>query len=44
VSDYLKNYELGWKTMWLDKRLAWNGALFHQNWDDFQFSYLARTA
>jgi outer membrane receptor protein involved in Fe transport len=40
VSDYLKNYELGWKTMWLDKRLAWNGAVFHQKWDDFQFSYL----
>ncbi len=40
VSDYLKNYELGWKTMWLDKRLAWNGAVFRQNWDNFQFSYL----
>ena len=40
MSDYLKNYEFGWKTMWLDKRLAWNGAVFRQNWDDFQFSYL----
>jgi outer membrane receptor protein involved in Fe transport len=38
--DYLKNYEFGWKTMWLDNRLAWNGAVFRQDWDDFQFSYL----
>jgi outer membrane receptor protein involved in Fe transport len=40
LSDYLKNYELGWKTTWMDNRLALNGAVFHQLWDDFQFSYL----
>jgi len=40
LADYLDNYELGWKTTWLDKRLAFNGAVFHQEWDDFQFSYL----
>jgi iron complex outermembrane recepter protein len=38
--DYLQNYELGWKTSWLDHHLRWNGALFWENWDDFQFSFL----
>ena len=40
LADYLDNYEIGWKTTWLDKRLAFNGAVFHQEWNDFQFSYL----
>jgi iron complex outermembrane recepter protein len=40
LSDYLKNYELGWKTTWLDNRLAFNGAVFREDWDNFQFSYL----
>jgi len=39
-SDYLKNYEIGWKTTWLDNRLRFNGALFWEKWDDFQFSFL----
>jgi outer membrane receptor protein involved in Fe transport len=39
-SDYLKNFELGWKTTWMDNRLSLNGAVFRQDWDDFQFSYL----
>jgi iron complex outermembrane recepter protein len=39
-SDFLKNYELGWKTSWVNNRLRFNGALFWENWDDFQFSYL----
>jgi outer membrane receptor protein involved in Fe transport len=39
-SDFLTNYELGWKTTWADNRLAWNGAVFQENWKDFQFSYL----
>lgn len=37
-SDFLKNYEFGWKTSWADNRFRWNGAVFHQTWDDFQFS------
>lgn len=37
-SDFLKNYEFGWKTTWADNRLRWNGAVFHESWDDFQFS------
>ena len=39
ISDFLTNYELGWKTTWLDNRLQFNGALFMQSWDDFQTSF-----
>jgi outer membrane receptor protein involved in Fe transport len=38
--DFLKNYELGWKTTWFDHRLRWNGALFAENWINFQFGFL----
>jgi outer membrane receptor protein involved in Fe transport len=40
AADYLQNYELGWKTEWLGHRLRWNGALFWENWDNFQFAFL----
>jgi outer membrane receptor protein involved in Fe transport len=39
-SDYLTNYELGWKTTWMDNRLSFNGSVFQENWNDFQFSIL----
>ena len=39
-SDQLKNYEIGWKTQWFNQRLRWNGAVFLEDWDNFQFSYL----
>jgi iron complex outermembrane recepter protein len=39
-SDELKNYEIGWKTQWLDEHLRWNGAIFWEDWNNFQFSYL----
>ncbi len=39
-ADFLKNYELGWKTSWLDNHLRWNGALYYEKWDNFQFSFL----
>jgi outer membrane receptor protein involved in Fe transport len=38
--DYLKNYEIGWKTEWMDHRLRWNGALFWEDWQNFQFGFL----
>ncbi|SKB90981.1 Outer membrane receptor proteins, mostly Fe transport [Rhizorhabdus histidinilytica] len=38
--DYLTNYELGWKTTWLDGKLRINGALFWEEWKKFQFSFL----
>jgi iron complex outermembrane recepter protein len=39
-ADYLENFEVGWKTQWFDHRVRWNGALFWENWKNFQFSYL----
>ena len=38
--DYLTNYELGWKTTWLDNTLNFNGALYLEDWKDFQFTFL----
>jgi iron complex outermembrane recepter protein len=38
--DFLTNYEVGWKTAWLDNRVRFNGAFFLEKWKDFQFSYL----
>jgi outer membrane receptor protein involved in Fe transport len=40
TSDFLTNYEVGWKTMWLNNRLRFNGAAFVEDWKDFQFSIL----
>jgi len=40
VADFLTNYEVGWKTSWLENRLRFNGAIYHADWDDFQFSFL----
>ena len=39
-ADFLKNYEVGWKTTWADNHLRFNGALFYETWDNFQFSFL----
>ena len=39
-SDFLTNYELGWKTTFLDNTLQFNGAVFLQEWEDFQVSFL----
>jgi outer membrane receptor protein involved in Fe transport len=39
-ADFLKNYEIGWKTQWFDRRLRWNGAIFDEEWKNFQFSFL----
>ena len=39
-SDFLTNYELGFKTTWAENRLRINGALFQEDWNDFQYSFL----
>ena len=40
--DYLTNYEIGWKTSF--GPLTWNGAIFHQVWKKFQFSFLGENS
>jgi outer membrane receptor protein involved in Fe transport len=40
AADFLKNYEFGWKTSWLNNHLRFNGALYYEKWDNFQFSFL----
>jgi iron complex outermembrane recepter protein len=39
-ADFLKNYEIGWKTTWLNNHLRFNGAFFREDWDNFQFAFL----
>ena len=39
-ADYLTNYEVGWKTTWFDRKLRWNGAVFVDDWKNFQYSFL----
>jgi outer membrane receptor protein involved in Fe transport len=36
TSDKLNNYEVGWKTGWLDRRIRFNGAIFYEKWNDVQ--------
>ncbi|HZC85487.1 MAG TPA: TonB-dependent receptor, partial [Steroidobacteraceae bacterium] len=36
VPDTLNNFEIGWKTSWLDNHLIWNGATYLMNWKDLQ--------
>jgi outer membrane receptor protein involved in Fe transport len=39
ISDFLTNYELGWKTRFADDRFQFNGAIFLEEWDDIQVSF-----
>jgi outer membrane receptor protein involved in Fe transport len=39
--DSLTNNELGWKTMWLDRRIQWDGAIYQENWNHAQISVAA---
>ena len=41
--DYLINYELGWKTS-PAPGLRFNGAVFQQNWNTFQFAFLGENS
>jgi iron complex outermembrane receptor protein len=36
--DDLTNNELGWKTMWLDRRIQWNGAIYREDWNRAQIN------
>jgi iron complex outermembrane recepter protein len=39
--DTLTNNEVGWKTMWLDRRIQWDGAIYQEDWDHAQISLSA---
>ncbi|MDE2442470.1 MAG: TonB-dependent receptor, partial [Betaproteobacteria bacterium] len=39
LPDYLKNYEVGFKTTPM-RGVRFNGAIYQQDWDRFQFSFL----
>jgi outer membrane receptor protein involved in Fe transport len=43
-ADFLTNYEFGWKTTWAGNRLRFNGAVFLEDWKDFQFSFLGENS
>ena len=36
--DYLTNVEAGWKTEWFDRRVRFNGAIFHELWKSAQYA------
>jgi len=38
AADTLTNYEIGWKTSWLDRQLYVNGAIFWEQWNKIQYS------
>ena len=42
--DYLANYELGWKTSWDENRVRFNGAVYWEDWQNFQFSFLGQNS
>ena len=44
ISDFLTNYEVGWKTQWANNTVQFNGAAFLDQWDDFQVSFTGANA
>lgn len=40
AADYLTNYEVGFKTTLADGLIRLNGAVYQQDWKDFQFAFL----
>jgi iron complex outermembrane receptor protein len=36
--DNLTNNELGWKTMWMGRRIQWNGAIYQEDWNNAQIN------
>jgi len=42
--DFLKNYEIGFKTSWMNNHLRFNGAFFWEDWNNFQFGFLGQNS
>jgi len=36
--DTLANNEVGWKTLWMDRRIQWNGAIYQEDWKRAQIA------
>jgi iron complex outermembrane recepter protein len=43
-ADFLTNYEFGWKTTLAGGKLRWNGAVYLQKWNGFQFAFLGQNS
>ena len=43
-SDNLNNYEIGFKSSWLENRLTWNTAAYIEDWNQFQFAFLGENS
>jgi len=39
-ADFITNYEFGFKTTFANNRVRINGAIFQDDWDNFQYSFL----
>ena len=39
--DFTTNWEVGWKTTWLENRMRFNGAVYYIDWEDFQYNSLS---
>ena len=39
-ADTLDNYELGWKTSWLNRKLRINGAFYYETWNNLQYALI----
>ncbi len=37
-ADTIDNFELGWKTAWLDRKLRFNGSVYYMKWTDLQYT------
>jgi outer membrane receptor protein involved in Fe transport len=36
--DTLTSNEFGWKTMWMDRHIQWNGAIYQEDWKNAQIN------
>jgi iron complex outermembrane recepter protein len=37
-ADTIDNFEIGWKTSWLDRALRFNGAVYYMKWNKLQYT------
>jgi iron complex outermembrane receptor protein len=37
-ADTIDNYELGWKTSWLDRLIRFNGSVYYEEWNKLQYT------